>query len=350
MLDEYAHDASHSTRALVAEALDERRVEIADDIVTRLRKGHDLTASPLIVRTLVHTLAKSLADGSPDPVVHWARMVRHAHSVVAVTAMIDSACAAAEELAHSFHGDLATIVVFLEIAKARSHAATTDEPAVTGDAAGHAAIQGLLAMLRARDDATCSHSQATGEWARRIAQRLGLPPAMTERTVRAGVLHDVGKIRVPDAILFKDGALAAPEWEVMKRHAESGAEILSQIPTLAQYAPIVIAHHERVDGLGYPYGLRGEEISLESRVVSVADSFHAMVSDRPYRQAFSYGEAIAILSEGAGSQWDAEVTRAMISLAAEDRNRSTDANLAPVDQAFYADLVAIPTLGDSKAV
>jgi len=146
MLDEYAHDASHSTRALVAEALDERRVEIADDIVTRLRKGHDLTASPLIVRTLVHTLAKSLADGSPDPVVHWARMVRHAHSVVAVTAMIDSACAAAEELAHSFHGDLATIVVFLEIAKARSHAATTDEP-------GRAMLR---ATPRSRDSSRCS--------------------------------------------------------------------------------------------------------------------------------------------------------------------------------------------------
>jgi putative nucleotidyltransferase with HDIG domain len=350
MLDEFTHDASHSTRSLVAEALDEQRVEIADGIVTRLRKSHDFAASPLIVRTLVHTLSKALADGSPDPIVHWARMVRHAHPAAVVTAMIDTACELAEEIARTFHGDLATIVVFLEIVKGRSHAVASDEPAVTGDSAGHAAIQGLLAMLRARDDATCSHSQATGEWARRIAQRLGLAPAITERTVRAGVLHDVGKIRVPDGILFKEGSLAADEWEVMKRHAESGAEILTQIPTLAQYAPIVIAHHERVDGLGYPYGLRGEEISLESRVVSVADSFHAMVSDRPYRQAFSYGEAITILKEGAGTQWDAEVARAMISLAAEDRNRSTDANLAPAEQGFYADLVPIQTLGDSEAV
>ena len=351
MLDELSHDASHSTRGLVAEALDEQRVEIANGIVTRLRKNHDLTVSPLIVRTLVHTLAKALLDGSPDPIVHWSRMVRHAHPAAAVVAMIDTACAIAEEVAHTFNGDLATIVVFLEIVKARAHAITSDEPAVTGDAPGQAAIQSLLAMLRARDDATCSHSQATGEWARRIAQRLGLPPAMTERTVRAGVLHDVGKIRVPDAILFKEGALAAPEWEIMKRHAESGAEILSGIPTLAQYAPIVIAHHERFDGRGYPHGLRGEDISLETRIVSVADSFHAMVSDRPYRRAFSYGEAITILDEGRGTQWDAEVARAMMTLAAEDRNRTADVDTnLHQEHGFYTDLVLIPTLGDSEAI
>jgi len=351
MLDELSHDASHSTRGLVAEALDDQRVEIAAGIVTRLRKDHDLSASPLIVRTLVHTLAKALADGSPDPIVHWSRMVRHAHPAATVIAMIDTACAIAEEVAHTFNGDLATIVVFLEIVKARAHAVTSDEPAVSGDAPGQAAIQSLLAMLRARDDATCSHSQATGEWARRIAQRLGLPPAMTERTVRAGVLHDVGKIRVPDAILFKEGALAAPEWEIMKRHAESGAEILSGIPTLAQYAPIVVAHHERFDGRGYPHGLRGEEISLETRIVSVADSFHAMVSDRPYRRAFSYGEAITILDEGRGTQWDAEVARAMMTLAAEDRNRTADADAnLHQEHGFYADLVSIPTLGDSEAI
>lgn len=351
MLDELSHDASHSTRGLVAEALDEQRVEIASGIVTRLRQSHDLNVSPLIVRTLVHTLAKALSDGSPDPIVHWSRMVRHAHPAAAVVAMIDTACAITEEVAHTFNGDLATIVVFLEIVKARAHAIATDEPALVGDAPGQLAIQSLLAMLRARDDATCSHSQATGEWARRIAQRLGLPPAMTERTVRAGVLHDVGKIRVPDAILFKEGALAAPEWEVMKRHAESGAEILSGIPTLAQYAPIVVAHHERFDGRGYPHGLRGEEISLETRIVSVADSFHAMVSNRPYRSAFSYGEAIAILDEGRGTQWDSEVARAMMTLAAEDRNRSTDAaaNLHQ-EHGFYTDLVSIPTLGDSEAI
>src|ERR1700730_8356050 len=279
-------------------------------------------------------------------------MVRHGHAVPVVLAMIDSSCDVAEELAHSLHGDLGTIVVFLEIVKARSRSVASDDAMSPRehDRAGQEAIQSLLAMLKARDDATCSHSQATGEWGRRIAVRVGLTAATTERIVRAGILHDIGKIRVPDAILFKNGALENDEWEIMKRHAESGAEILSQIPTLAQYAPIVAAHHERFDGRGYPYGLRGDEISLEARVVSVADSFHAMVSDRPYRVAFSYGEAIAVLREGRGTQWDPAVVDVMIALAAEDRNRSADANLSALSPSFYADCLAVQRPDDVQAV
>jgi putative nucleotidyltransferase with HDIG domain len=349
--DDIAHDASHSTRAQLSETLDERRVEVANDVVTRLNRRYEMVVSPLIVRTLVHTLAKSVGEGSPDQIVHWSRMVRHAHAAAVVLAMIDIACEAAEELAHGINGDLGTIVVLLEIIKARSRTMTSDEPTVhDGRDSGQEAIQSMLAMLRARDDATCSHSQATGEWGRRIAVRVGLTAATTERIVRAGILHDIGKIRVPDAILFKNGALENEEWEIMKRHAESGAEILSQIPTLAQYAPIVAAHHERFDGRGYPYGLRGDEISLEARVVSVADSFHAMVSDRPYRDAFSYGEAIAVLSEGRGAQWDAAVVDVMIALAAEDRNRSADANLTALSPSFYADCLPVQRIDDAQAI
>lgn len=351
MIDDIRHDASLSMRAQLAETLDERRVEVSNDVVTRLSRRYEMTVSPLIVRTLVHTLAKALAEGSPDPVVHWSRMVRHAHAVPVVLAMIDTACTVAEELAHALHGDLGTVIVFLEIVKTRSHTIPSDDAAIADDpAAGNEAIASLLAMLRARDDATCSHSQATGEWGRRIAMRVGLSTSTTERIVRAGILHDIGKIRVPDSILFKAGALETAEWEIMKRHAESGAEILSKIPTLAQYAPIVGAHHERVDGRGYPKGLRAEEISLEARVVAVADSFHAMVSDRPYRSAFSYGEAIAVLTEGRGTQWDAQVVDVMVSLAAEDRNRSADANLSALSPTFYAELHPHRKTGEAEAI
>jgi HD-GYP domain-containing protein (c-di-GMP phosphodiesterase class II) len=350
LADDTLRDISHSTRAQLAELLDERRVEVASDIVSRLTDRYEIIVSPLIVRTLVHTLAKSIADGSPDPIIHWSRMVRHAHAVPVVFAMIDTACDVAEELAHTIHGDLGTVIVFLEIVKTRTRSMPSDDGAGTPDVAGQEAIQSLLAMLRARDDATCCHSQATGEWGRRIAVRVGLSTATTERIVRAGILHDIGKIRVPDSILFKAGALAPSEWEIMKRHAESGAEILAQIPTLAQYAPIVGAHHERVDGRGYPHGLRADEISLEARVVSVADSFHAMVSDRPYRRAFSYGEAIAVLSEGRGTQWDAAVVDVMIALAAEDRNRSADANLSALSPSFYSDGLTKQRPADAEAI
>jgi putative nucleotidyltransferase with HDIG domain len=344
-------DAPHTGRAHIAELLDERRTQLARDIVSRLRHCDHVNVSPLVVRTLVHALTRSIAESEPDIVVHWSRMVRHAHPASVVVAMIETACEVAEEIAHAEHGDLATIVVFLEIVKARATAhAVQETPLAVGEPAMHSAIEGLLAMLRARDDATCTHSQATGEWARRIAIRMGLAGETVERITKAGILHDIGKIRVPDSILFKPGALDDVEWAIMKRHAEAGAEILQQIPALAQYAPIVGSHHEWFDGRGYPNGLRGDEISLEARVVAVADSFHAMVTDRPYRRPLTYGEAIAALTEGRRRQWDAEIADVMIALAAEDRNRSADANLSPISTSFFGNRPTLTVVSDSQAI
>lgn len=329
MQDEtFLSDGLHTTRAQIAELLDERRVEVANDVVALMRSRSVESVSPLIVRTLVHALSKSMAESSPDVVVHWSRMVRQAHPAATVIAMIDAACDVAEELAANDHGDLATIVVFLEIVKGRARAQIAEDLGGDAESAPQNAIQSLLAILRARDDATCNHSRATGEWGRRIAVRMGLDAPLVERIGKAGVLHDIGKIRVPDAILLKPTALDKHEWEIMKGHAQAGAEILSQIPALATYAPIVGTHHERFDGRGYPYGLRGDELTLESRVVSVADSFHAMVSDRPYRRALTYGEAIVALADGRGTQWDGAIADVMIAIAAEERNGSVDASLS----------------------
>jgi len=336
--DEQPQDAAHTSRVHLADLLSERRIAVASDVVARLRRGDVVGASPLIVRSLVDALVSSLAEGSPDGVVHWSRMVRHAHSAAIVAAVIETVCDAVEELALTEHGDLASILVFLEVVKTRTRCRQRDlAPATgTGDDSSLAAIESLLAMLSVRDEATCIHSRATGEWGRRIATRMGIDPAVTERIVKAGILHDIGKIRVPDEILFKPSTLTECEWEIMKRHAEAGAEILSEISALAPYAPVVATHHERFDGRGYPHGLRGDDISLESRVVSVADSFHAMTTDRPYRRALSYGEAIAALVDGRGRQWDKAVADVMIALAAEDRNSSADANLSALTGSFYA--------------
>ena len=350
--DDQSHDAPHTSRAHLAELLSERRVAVAGDVVARLRRRDVPGVSPLVVRTLVDALASSIAEGSPEGVVHWSRMVRHAHSAAVVAAVIETACEVVEELAHAEHGDLATIVVFLEIVKARTVVKERESaPAAVAneDAVLSTAIESLLTMLSARDEATCIHSRATGEWGRRIALRMGIEPVVTERIVKAGILHDIGKIRIPDDILFKPSTLTADEWEIMKRHAEAGAEILSAIPALAPYAPIVATHHERFDGRGYPHGLRGDDISLESRVVSVADCFHAMTTDRPYRRALTYGEAIAAFVDGRGRQWDKEVADVMIALAAEDRNSSADANLSALSGSFFA-AGALRLPGDVQAI
>ncbi|BDE07323.1 hypothetical protein WPS_25990 [Vulcanimicrobium alpinum] len=189
------------------------------------------------------------------------------------------------------------------------------------------AVDALLATLDACDEATCAHSLATDAWARQIAKRLTLPDDLVERIATAGLLHDIGKIATPPSILLKPGPLDDAEWAVMREHAAAGAAMVAAIPALAAYAPIVRSHHERIDGNGYPDGLAGDAILFEARVVAVADAFHSMVSDRPYRRARLAGEAMEILRAGRGSQWDALVVDVMIDVVATRRTRAVDAEL-----------------------
>jgi len=141
-------------------------------------------------------------------------------------------------------------------------------------------------------------------------------PTDTLRTLaRAGLLHDVGKIGIPDAILNKPGPLDADEWTTIKRHPEMGHDILARLPSLQREAQIVIAHHERVDGSGYPRALRGEQIPLEARILAVADTYDVLISDRPYREAFDRERALRILREESGTHlWEPAVRALMRSL------------------------------------
>lgn len=179
----------------------------------------------------------------------------------------------------------------------------------------------LLAMLGERDAATCCHSRATGEWARRLCAALAIPSETAELIKLCAVLHDIGKISTPEAILFKRGTFTEEEWAIMRDHSATGQRILDQIPTLAKCALIVRAHHERWDGTGYPDGLAGENIPFEARVVAVADAFHAMISERPYRKAIPPRQALEILEAGRGTQWDASVVDAMLGLFRKSRER-----------------------------
>jgi HD-GYP domain-containing protein (c-di-GMP phosphodiesterase class II) len=143
---------------------------------------------------------------------------------------------------------------------------------------------------------------------------MGLSKEQSEFIELCAVLHDIGKISTPEAILFKTSSLTAQEWEIMREHSAAGQRILNQIPSLARCASIVRAHHERWDGLGYPDGLAGETIPFEARVVAVADAFHAMISDRPYRKAIAPRRALEILQSGRGTQWDPLIVDAMLGL------------------------------------
>jgi diguanylate cyclase (GGDEF)-like protein/putative nucleotidyltransferase with HDIG domain len=166
-----------------------------------------------------------------------------------------------------------------------------------------AAGQALLAALNARENYTAAHSEAVLELALDVAAELGIDADSATSVGQVALLHDIGKVGVPDAILQKQGRLTAPEWDVMREHPAIGAQIVDAIGSLSHLAPAVRAEHERWDGQGYPDGLAGEAVPLASRICFVCDAWHAMTSDRPYRRALTPDQARAELEDHAGTQF-----------------------------------------------
>jgi diguanylate cyclase (GGDEF)-like protein len=174
-----------------------------------------------------------------------------------------------------------------------------------------AAAMLLAETLDLRDVSTARHSQTVGRYAEEIGRALGLPGDRVERLRAAGVLHDIGKLGVADAVLQKPDALTDVEWADMRRHPELGARILDHA-NLRDISGWVLAHHERIDGRGYPHGLAGEQIPLEARILAVADAYEAMTADRPYRAALGHDAAREQLRECAGTQFDPRVVEAFL--------------------------------------
>jgi response regulator RpfG family c-di-GMP phosphodiesterase len=172
----------------------------------------------------------------------------------------------------------------------------------------------LALAAECRDDDTAAHNERVGTYAELLARRLGLDEARAQLLSEASVLHDVGKIGVSDTILLKPGKLSADEFERMKLHTTAGHRILagSHVDLLDLAASIALTHHERFDGNGYPNGLRGEEIPLAGRIVAVADVFDALTSDRVYRPALTIDEAVSMMLDGRGTQFDPQVLDAFV--------------------------------------
>ncbi len=165
-------------------------------------------------------------------------------------------------------------------------------------------IFALAAAVEAKDSVTERHTRRVAESARHLGLRLGLPDQALDSLYRGGIIHDIGKIGVSEAILLKGGPLDNVEQRSMQAHPEIGANIIAPLHTGSSLQPIIRHHHERFDGKGYPDGLRGDEIPLLARIISICDAFDAMINDRPYRAGVSIEEAAATLKAGAGTQWD----------------------------------------------
>lgn len=184
------------------------------------------------------------------------------------------------------------------------------------------AIAALAAALESRDGTTGEHIMRAQNLTGEVAGVLGLDPDTVQTTEYAAILHDVGKIGIPDAILNKPGKLDEHEWATMRLHPQMGVDILSRISGFERVSDAVLNHHERYDGGGYPLRSSGYEIPMEARIISVVDSYDAMTNDRPYRKAMGEEEALEELAAGSGSQFDPEVVEALRKVLKEKRERN----------------------------
>jgi response regulator RpfG family c-di-GMP phosphodiesterase len=175
-------------------------------------------------------------------------------------------------------------------------------------------VRAFVSSLEAKDTYTRGHSERVADYARILGESLGMSRQNMDMLVFGAVLHDIGKIGVAEGILNKPGPLTPEEWRVVRAHPEMGARIISNIDYLEPAVGLILHHHERIDGRGYPHGLVGSDIEFGTRVVTVVDSFDAMTTNRPYRKAMNVGRAITLLRGNAGRQFDPEIVERFIDL------------------------------------
>jgi len=220
-----------------------------------------------------------------------------------------------------FPSDAATHFEALEIADTRlrrSKTGATDRPvdALCRDLAhsvnGFSMLNALVTAVDNKDRYTRRHSEDVLDYSLRIADQMGLDEATRHTLQVAALLHDVGKIGVPDSVLRKPGKLTDEEYQAIQQHPLMGAVIVGAVPGFEYTLDVVRHHHERWDGKGYPFGLQGEETPFLARLVAVADAFSAMTMDRPYRKGMDREKALSVLEEGAGTQWDPECVWALL--------------------------------------
>jgi putative nucleotidyltransferase with HDIG domain len=195
-------------------------------------------------------------------------------------------------------------------------------------------LRALGAAIDLRDSETAGHSQRVCRYSLEIARAMEWPGKDLESLARGAYLHDIGKLGIPDGILLKPGPLTPDERSLMQQHVQIGFDIIKDIPFLSDAAEVVLMHHERFDGGGYPHRLKGDEILPGARIFAIADTLDAITSDRPYRRASSFETAVETIRREAGRQFDPEVARVFLSIPADTwetiaRNQRQVASLSP---------------------
>jgi len=173
-------------------------------------------------------------------------------------------------------------------------------------------IKALIYAIDAKDHYTFDHSEHVAKLSSIIAEGVGFPKLTKEKLQHAAIMHDIGKIGISEQLLRKDSLLTRDEHIEMRKHPNIGAKIVNAVPFLEDTVEVILYHHERFDGTGYPEGLKGDKIPLTARIVAIADTVDAMMRDRPYRKALSYSQLIDELKKGSGTQFDPEIVTLII--------------------------------------
>ncbi len=290
--------------------------EVASALVASVPRAQRTLLVELISRSFVDAYFHIEESGDPEHIVTWVDRMCDAHpDTPAVRSFFSGACGALGRSLRGCDADLRSgtflrtlddsirVVAAKPRRPLRRSAAQLDET--------DAAIHALIVRLERSDPLTAEHSRAVSAWCGRLARRLSLSEKDAVFAARCGMIHDIGKIATPPEILSAPRALTPEEWTKMREHTTAGELIVRDDATVSAFAPAVRSHHERLDGRGYPDALDARDLPLTTRIVTVADSFNAMIGRRPYRLPMSPATAIDQLVRHSGTQFDPAIVAAM---------------------------------------
>jgi len=300
-------------------ALNGRAAQIVTTAIGRLEPSARTVAAKVVVAQFVQRCASAARAGDWPGVASWVDDACGRYGDVLSTEDVFGAALGSIEKAFEHSAGAVGALVFgqlqreIEFIAAKPHARRGSQRAEAVDEID-IVLDGLLTRLDQSDVLTAEHSRAVGSWCARLAKRMGSSKEEIVHLTRAGLVHDIGKVTTPKAILTAPRRLDDEEMAIMRLHAEEGARIVAGVPLLAHLAPAVRSHHERFDGDGYPDRLKWEAIPYVARIVAVADCFNAMIGRRPYRPPMPPSVALEQLVQGRGTQFDSDVVDAMIDL------------------------------------
>jgi putative nucleotidyltransferase with HDIG domain len=307
-------DARHQADSLSAGRLMDAQRDLALTALRRVRPAERTVAGEIVIKRFIERFAGAQASGDWTPLFAWLDATAQRYvGILAVPGLIDAALAVLEAQAavgrtvpdwRHVRGEIERLAGKPRLVREPLHHDAIDETDI--------AIDDLMTRLDRSDVLTAEHSRAVSSWCTRLGKKLGLAKHDVVHLTRCGLVHDIGKVTTPSAILNAPRGLREDEMTIMRHHAEAGAAIVVGIPLLAHLLSAVRNHHERFDGDGYPDRLRAGGIPQAARIVCVADAFNAMIGRRPYRPPLAPSIALERLRETRGSQFDPLVVDAMI--------------------------------------